>query len=431
MVVGAVLGGMIVFVEAGLALVAPAMISVLLLFALVRLLDVPGQDGRSRLMSWTMFAFAAHLVFGLMVTYAGGLISDYLRAPDAFAYNLQAMRIDQHWQGGAPLPALPAGKEGYYFMLAGLYWLFGPHPVAGLVVNALLGAALVPVVSDTTRRLFGPAAATYVPPLVLLVPSMMLWPSQLIKEAPILLLIALAANGAARVTERISLLPLAWIALSMALLLTFRGHVALVLAGGLVGAIVLGRRELVGGAGAGLVTASLVIALLSFGIGYSGFDAAVNADLEQANLVRRDLALSGRSGYDADVDISTSRQALSYLPRGLVSFMLGPFPWQIRGTRQLPVLPDMFVWWALMPSLWRGLGEGHRLVSKRLLVLVLPAFTTACMLSLAVGNFGTMIRERLQVVVLLVPLIALGLSLRPTAARADQEEPAGQPAIVA
>ena len=417
------LGGMIVFVEAGLALIAPSMISVLALFILVRYLDPAGDGRSSRVMAWTMVAFVAHFVFGFIVTHAGGMITQLLFAPDALTYNLQAVEIYRHWTADFPLPRLPAGKEGYYYLLAGIYRIFGVHAVAGLVVNAFLSAALVPLVFDTTRRLFGSAAAGWIPPLLLLLPSLMLWPSQLVKEAPILFLIALAANGATRLTDRFAFLPALGVALSLALLLAFRGHVALVLAGGVVASIAVGRRQVLGGLGTGLAMAALVVVLLSFGVGYSGFDAALNTDLDQANVVRRDLALSGRSGYDADVDISTSRQALSYLPRGLVSFMLGPFPWQIRGVRQLPVVPDVLLWWVLLPSLWRGVRAGWGLISRRVLVLILPAFTTACLLSLAIGNFGTLVRERMQVVILVLPFIALGLSLRtPTA------DGAGRPA---
>jgi 4-amino-4-deoxy-L-arabinose transferase-like glycosyltransferase len=423
-VLGAIaLGGIVVFVEAGLALVAPTMLALLVLWFLVRMLDGDdGERGTSLVMWWTMAAFALHLAFGLVVTHAGGIISEFLKAPDALTYNLHAIAILQHWQADFPLPLLPAGKEGYYYLLAGLYSVFGVHTVAGLVVNAMFGGALVPLVTDTTRRLFGSEAAARVAPLVILLPSMMLWPSQLIKEAPILFFIAVAANGTVRLTDRFAVLPLTFVALSMALMLTFRGHVALVLAGGVVASIAIGRREVLGGVGTGLVAASLLVVLLSFGLGYSGFDAAVNTNLEQAHRVRQDLALTGRSGYDVDVDISSSRQALSYLPRGLVNFSLGPFPWQIRSIRQLPVLPDMMVWWALVPSLWRGFHEARRLIGRRVLVLLLPAFTTACLLSLAVGNFGTLVRERMQVVLLLIPLIALGLSRRK--AQPDASAPA-------
>jgi hypothetical protein len=96
----------------------------------------------------------------------------------------------------------------------------------------------------------------------------------------------------------------------------------------------------------------------------------------------------------------------------MLNFVLGPFPWQISGTRQLPFVPDMLVWWALLPSLWTGFFAAGRLVGRRRLLIVLPALGTIVFMSLALGNFGVIVRERLQVIVLIVPLIALGLAER-------------------
>lgn len=428
--VGGALGGMIVFLDVGIAFLAPATLATTLLVLLVGFMNPPAEGEYARVLWWTLLSFAAHFVFGFTVTNAGGLVSSLLRAPDALTYNSLAIDITRHWTSDFPLPWLPSGKEGFYYLLAGLYWLFGFHAVAGLVVNAALVAAVVPPVTDTTRRLFGAQAAARVPPILVLLPSLMLWPSQLIKEAPVLFLVAVAANGATRATERVSAGPLLAVAASMALLLTLRAHVALVLAGGIVAGIVVGRRQLLGGVGAGLSAAALLVILLSFGVGYSGFDAAVNTDLRQAQVVRRDLAVTASSGYDADVDISTSQQALTYLPRGLLSFLVGPFPWQIRGVRQLPVVPDMMIWWALLPSLWRGTRDGWRLLGRRSLVILLPAITTACLLSLAIGNFGTLVRERMQVVVLLVPVIAYGLAVG-KGAGGEEREPEKQPMLTA
>ena len=45
-------------------------------------------------------------------------------------------------------------------------------------------------------------------------------------------------------------------------------------------------------------------------------------------------------------------------------------------------------------------------------ILLVPAAITACMLALLVANFGTVVRERMQVLVLLIPFISLGLALR-------------------
>lgn len=427
-IVGAVLGVMVVTSRVGIALLAPSMLGVLLLVVLVRNLDPsPDHERSGRVMWWTMAAFGAHLVFGLLITGAGGTISQLLEAPDSFIYHRLAIRIVEHWTGNFPMPKLPAGKEGYYYMLASLYWVFGIHAIAGLVVNAVLSAGIIPLMTDTTRRLFGTAAGDRVPPLLLILPSFMLWPSQLTKEAPVLFLVAFAANCATRLTERFRPLPLAGLAAAMAVLLTFRGVVAVMFAGGFLAAIAFGRRQLLGGLGTGLGLASLVVLLLAFGVGYSGIDAALNADLQRADTIRRDLSAAG-TGFDADVDISTSKHALSYLPRGIVNFMFGPFPWQIQGVRQIPVVLDVAVWWLLAPSLWRGVRHAWGMLRRRIILLVLPAFAATCLLSLAVGNFGTLARERMQVVILLIPLVALGLSVRQAVVATEAPEPDPEPA---
>jgi 4-amino-4-deoxy-L-arabinose transferase-like glycosyltransferase len=310
------------------------------------------------------------------------------------------------------MPSLPSGKEGFYYLLASLYWVFGAHTAAGLAVNATLGAALAPLLSDTTRRLFGPAAAEYAVKLVVLLPGLFLWTSQLLKEAPILLLIAVTANLASRLVERLSFFALVGLGTALAFLFTFRAWVALVLAGGLTAGITFGKDRVVSGLSTGLSALAFVALVVSLGVGYSGYQAAIAADLEEAHSVRRDLALSAASGYDAEADISTSTGAITYLPKGLFNFALGPFPWQIRQARQLIVLPEVVAWWALLPSLVRGVRKGWSSRGRRCLIVILPAAGVACLLALAIGNFGTVVRERMQLVVVLIPFLALGLAQR-------------------
>lgn len=227
-----------------------------------------------------------------------------------------------------------------------------------------------------------------------------------------LFLLAVALNAAVRLMERTSLVSMALLTTSLALAFTVRAWIALMIAAGLLAGMVLGHKRLISGLGTGLSTLVVVAAVMvASGLGYQGYQAAVSVDLEQANLVRRDLT-SSQTGYEAEVDISRASSALTYLPQGVVNFMAGPFPWHIRGVRQLPFVPDMVVWWCLLPFLWRGFRRAGVLVGRRRLLMVLPAVGTVLLLSLALGNFGTVVRERLQVILLLVPLIALGLSER-------------------
>ena len=410
-----VLGALVSSVTGAIARLVPALLGVLVLVGLVRgLIRWPDATAGQRVLWWTMASFTAHLIFGLAATNISDEIRFYL-GTDSFHYDETARAIVHHWTHGLPFPFVPHGKEGFYYMLGGLYWLFGFHTAAGLAVNATLAAALVPIMSDATYRLFGPRAARYVPYLVVLLPGMFLWTSQLMREAGILFLLAAALNCAIRLVERLAPAPLILLIASLILAFTFRGWVALIVAAGLVVGLAVGHRQLVAGLGTGLST--LVIAgvvMLASGLGYSGYKTAVDVDLQQANVVRKDLAYSGRTGYEAEVDISTTEGALRYLPRGIVNFVGGPFPWTIKEARQLPFVPDMVIWWMLLPALWSGFRMAGDLIGRRRWLIVLPAVGVVLFMSLALGNFGTVVRERLQVIVLVVPLIALGLANRGT-----------------
>ncbi len=411
-VVAALLGASIVLAGEIAALVVPSIASLLVLLHLVKRVGTAVDDSeyRRRIRWWTVVSFLAHLLVASVITH-GGL--QLIFGPDAPHYHSGAQEIVRHWKDGLPLPSyLPAGKTGFYYLLAICYWVFGPHVSVGLVVNAALAAAIVPLMTDSTRRLFGTDAARHVPPLIVLIPGLFLWTAQLLKEAPILFLIAVAVYFAVRLVERVALAPLIGLGVAFVLLFTFRAWIGLVLAAGMIAGIVVDARQLVAALGRGIgVIAVVALFTIVLGLGYSGYEVAVNSDLEGANTVRQDLAAAS-TGYAADADISTPRGAVSYLFVGLPQFLFGPFPWQFSSARQLPVVPDVCVWWALLPATWRGLWECRRRPDLRASVLVLPAIGLTLLLTLAIGNFGTMVRERTQVTLLLIPLIALGLAVR-------------------
>lgn len=415
------LGALIVHGAAVIALLAPAGLGVVALIALVRVLVTWSDDVTSvqRVLWWTMAAFLLHLVFGLVVTY----FSSPFNYSDAVGYHNGAVALAQHWLHGGPTPAFAAGKEGYYYTLGILYLVFGSHATVGLALNAVLSAALVPVLSDLTNRQFGREAAHYVAPLVALLPGLIMWTSPLLKEAGVVFLLAVAANCAVRLTERPTVGALAVLAASLSLLFTYRGPIAILASAGLIVGIMVSPGRSIGGLGTGLSAAgAIAVFVVAFGLGLTGYRSAVHqSNLGQVSTVRQDLATSAKSGFDPQADVSTTSGALSYAPRGIFNFLLGPAPWQVHSLAQAAALPDVAVWWCLFPSLLRGVWAGGRRIGSGAFVLGLPAVLLVFTLAIVAGNFGLVVRERAQVVVLLIPFIALGLAER--AARREVGQP--------
>ena len=397
-----------------LAVAVPLAIGAVILYWLVRGVT-RNEDALARgpLAGWVALGYVAHLLVGW-----AGHASNI--AADSILYDRVAEQIAEHWRHGYPFETLPSGKEGFFYMVAGLYRVLGHYPASAVVVNCIIATATIPVSYDTTKRLFGPAAARYVGPLLLL-PAFLVWTSPLLREAGVLLLMATTLNAAVRLSDHFGARRFMMLGVSLPLLFTFRGNVALLLLASLVPALALSRRQLMSGLGTGLtVTAFVLLLVVGAGIGYSGYKLTAEASFEQVDASRNELSTTAESGFAQGADVSTPTGAITYLPVGLVNFMLGPFPWQARGVRQLMALPDVFIWWSLLPSLWRGLRHGVRLQRRRSLLLILPAGILAAALSLFVGNFGTAVRERLQVLIVLLPFIALGLALSRSTSTADK-----------
>jgi hypothetical protein len=185
------------------------------------------------------------------------------------------------------------------------------------------------------------------------------------------------------------------------------------LAAGVVLGMALSRRHIIAGLGTGASSLVVVAVLVATsGLGYAGYKSAIDTDLKQVQVVRQDLSQAATSGYHAEADVSTFTKAGAYLPQGFLAFALGPFPWTVRSARHLLGLFDAIVWWALLPSLWRGFQLARRRIGRAVFSMVAPAAAITVLFSLSIGNFGAVLRERMHLVVIALPVIALGLAAR-------------------
>lgn len=357
---------------------------------------------------WVVASFVLHLTVGAVGTLTH--LRDYI-APDAGVYQEQALGILRHWSSGVPIFPLPfPGKEGFPYMLAGLYTLLGTGPVLGLVANAGLSAALIPVVADTQKRLFPDPDPRYVAALLTLMPSFVAWPSQLMREAGALFLIALIVNLVLRFNERRRVGSGFLLAFAFALLLTFRAPMVLVLLPILIGCSLLITRPFwpaVRSYAGVLAVVSIFVFLI--GLGYAGLADTVGLDLSQLDTYRKGVTGEQVNTSIATGDIASPESAVRSLPASVARFSLGPFPWEVRSLRDAPGLAESLLWLLLLPSLFIGVARAWRERLRDALPALVSAVCLIPLLALVAGNYGLVIRERAQVILLFAPFIAVGL----------------------
>jgi hypothetical protein len=117
-------------------------------------------------------------------------LSRTLKGPDAIAYQQQALNILDFWQGGEENLAAVLSRKylGYPAVLAAAYWLTWPHPLAGVVINALC-FLVVGLLARKLALMLGnsPRASDGLALLVALWPPSLTYSSILLKDSLVLM----------------------------------------------------------------------------------------------------------------------------------------------------------------------------------------------------------------------------------------------------
>jgi hypothetical protein len=216
-----------------------------------------------------------------------------------------------------------------------------------------------------------------------------------------------------RLQEKFSYLSLVILILSLFGILGLRFYIFYMVALAVTGSFLIG----VTGSGQSMLRRSALLVFVGLGLTYFGVINNASSDIENFGRLERlqssrlDLAQSAESGYGEDVDVSTTEGALSAIPIGFAYLMFAPFPWQVTSVRQAITLPEVLLWWAMIPLLISGIWYAVR----NRLRSAFPILFFSVMLTLAYsvfqGNVGTAYRQRTQIQVFLFIFIAVGLEL--------------------
>jgi hypothetical protein len=234
------------------------------------------------------------------------------------------------------------------------------------------------------------------------------------KDPAVLLCIAVSMLAVLRLREAFSPGMAILLGVAAVCLLSLRFYIFYFVALAALGAFFFGRK---GPIVPRLASYGLVLAVL-----FGAFSIAVKPEtlemqraymtLDQMQVTRADQATWGTSAYGSQYDVSTAGGALKALPIGLAYLLFAPFPWAVSGLRQLLVLPETLVWYALMPAFARGVA--HSIRQRLRDVLPILVFTVALTVAYALmqGNVGTAYRQRTQVTMFFFVFMAVGIVQR-------------------
>jgi len=338
---------------------------------------------------------------------------------DSETYDVFGAAIAESWSHGNSMTSWTLTVEGkvnrgFIYFVAAVYYLFGRNVILVQFLNGIIGALTPVVILELGLLLYNRRVATTAMLLTAFFPQMIFWSAALYKDPVVMLAIAANILAVFRLRLRMSAY---WVVVYLATataLVFLRFYIFYAIAAAtLAGMLMRHRRGMV----LGLATqVALLVGLITLFL-YTpvGQEILMNSqflDLQLLNQSRVDLARAG-SGFAATADVSSVGGILTVLPVGLAYILFAPFPWTIVNLRQALALPDVLMWYALVPALIRGIFYAYRRLRETMPILV---FTTALTLAYSafLGNAGTAYRQRTQVMMFYFLFVADGIHRRRT-----------------
>jgi hypothetical protein len=302
------------------------------------------------------------------------------------------------------------GQTSYLSLLSIIQVIFGPTPYGMRVLNALLFLTGATLLFRIARPAFGFPAAIASLGVLLFLPSLLLMSVSLLKEPLYFLVCSVLLAGlvhtarSRRWQELAVTLPL--LAASLWILNDLRrGALPLALVGialGLMIRFVGGHRWRVGVA-AGLLAIGTLLVTFQPDLrarAIRGVETAARLHAGHVFTVGHAYKLMDEGFYVSRETPGTWEmhltppQALRFLVRAAVSFVVTPWPWEIISIRELIFLPEQLVWYLIIALLPFGIAGGWRRDPWLTAVLVGYTLPIAATLAVTTGNVGTLVRLR-------------------------------------
>jgi hypothetical protein len=303
-------------------------------------------------------------------------------------------------------------------LATGCYLVFGSSVMVPKLLYGVMGAWTTTLCAIIAHHV-DPAIARRAGYLNALLPSLVLWEVLLLKDGLTLLGTVLAFACFLKLRDRFRVSLLVPMVLAVVLVGVTRPYEVLFLAAACGSSLIIrdgSRRFLQRAALLSLVAVLAVVVLRRFWNAPLDFDGESLVD--QIMRTRAGLAAGTGSAVPHEmVDVRSASGMLMWAPIGMFYFFMAPIPFTGGSAIAFATSPEMLLWYAALPAIWKGMRQAIRERARQTVPLVVFLFISAISWSMLVTNVGTLYRFRGQVVFVALMFLAMRWSARRPAPR--------------
>ena len=333
---------------------------------------------------------------------------------DGWSYNENGYAILQMWLSGIRnideiyinmMKITTSGTLGSFdFWNAIVYYFTDKSPLSVIFINCLASSLTIIFIYYIVKQLYNEKAAKISAVLTAFWPSLFMWSIQNLKEPLAIFLTTILIWAILKLKAKfrfylLFLIILVSIALKELRLVSFFMFYAVILP--LSTILFLWRKNRV----------LFIFLLLMAG---AGLFAAVNnylnsqSPLEYINYMRTVRAY-GNTAFLSNLDITRPVNFIFFVPIALLVAWLSPFPWQMGSISQIIVIPEMLLYYLLLPAMFLGWRFIIRDKVKEGGLIIVYIFLMMLVLAFVEGNIGTLFRHRAMVLPFMFILVGIGL----------------------
>jgi hypothetical protein len=407
-----------------------AVVSGILLFILMRFIarKIAAIDNNPQLVPILTGAFAFRLV-GALVRY--WIAAGYYHSGDFYDYDKWGRRIASGLRHGhlLSMPGRLAGTDFMRYVTGFIYFLTPARLLSGFIVYAFLSFIGLLFFWRAYRVAISDKNDIRYLMWILLLPSLLYWPSAIGKDAFMVLAAGVASYGAARLITGAFMPALVALGLGVAAMCYVRPHVALVLCAGLVVAMFIGRKQ--NGFGTTLLSIGLVVAI-GFIVVHASSSFFGVSNFNPANIAKTLSDVSSQSSEGGSkFNPIIVNNPIKY-PAAAVTVLYRPFPIEAHSPQEMvTALEGLLLFAMTIKTLRRSARALRSSRSKPYFAYAFVAILVFIFAFSGISNFGILARQRTVVEPLLLVFLTLpadwGLEMPRYATRARSNDRFARP----